>query len=186
MGLSLRDQLLQAGLISAKQAQQADKERHQHHKVQQQKPKPQRQQPQVDAAKLAAQRAQAEKIARDQELNRLAQEKAELKARKLQAKQLIEQQRLPRVDGYDYFNFIDGRKVRRIAVNPDIRAGLSEGRLAIARCEGRYDVVPSAAAAAIRERDERAIVPMHSETHAPVPAADDPYKDYVVPDDLIW
>jgi uncharacterized protein YaiL (DUF2058 family) len=51
--------------------------------------------------------------------------------------------------------------------------------------------VPESAVARIRERDEHAIV-MHETAAAPAPAAaasadsDDPYKDFVVPDDLIW
>jgi uncharacterized protein YaiL (DUF2058 family) len=56
--------------------------------------------------------------------------------------------------------------------------------LSIVRCEGRYDIVPPDVAARIGEREPRAVVSLkHGENQA---AADDPYKDYVVPDDLMW
>jgi uncharacterized protein YaiL (DUF2058 family) len=52
-------------------------------------------------------------------------------------------------------------------------------------------VVPDTAVARIKERDEHAIV-MHETQAAASPAAaaspdpEDPYKDFVVPDDLVW
>jgi uncharacterized protein YaiL (DUF2058 family) len=91
---------------------------------------------------------------------------------------------MPPVNGDDLYNFLDGTAIRRIPVNADMRAALGDGRLMIARCDGRYHVVPSAVAQRIRERDERAVMATNS---APKPPdEDDPYKDYVVPDDLIW
>ena len=46
-----------------------------------------------------------------------------------------------------------------------------------------YDLVPAAIAARIRERDPTAIVALISRDSAP---ADDAYKEFAVPDDLIW
>ncbi|KAF1071449.1 MAG: hypothetical protein GAK45_00498 [Pseudomonas citronellolis] len=179
MSMSLRDQLLKAGLVNQKQAKQASREKQKQerleHKNQVQKDDSQRQ---------AALQAQAEKQQRDQELNRQQQEKANKKARTAQIKQLIEGTRLPRMETDDYYNFVDNKKVKRIAVNDMLRDKLSRGSLAIVSHEGRYEIVPRDAALRIKERDERRIILLNEPSGEP--DEDDPYKDYVVPDDLMW
>ena len=189
MSMSLRDQLLQAGLISKKQAEQAAKQPH-HQRQDRGQKKPlsaadQQRQAAQQAARQAADKARAEKIAQDQARSRQQQEKAERKARHAQIKQLVEQNRLPKVEGDDLYNFIDGTKIRRIPVAAETRLKLGNGQLRIVRCEGRYEVVPAGIAERIAERDERAVIPrvVAAETK---PDENDPYKDYVVPDDLIW
>ncbi|HEY4366907.1 MAG TPA: DUF2058 domain-containing protein [Steroidobacteraceae bacterium] len=181
MSMSLREQLLAAGLVSKKQAKQADQQERQHPKK---RPSP----GPSEEQKRAMQQAQAAKAARDQELNRQRQQNAELKARFAQIRQIIEQNRLPKIEGDDYltFNFIDRQKVRRIAVDAARRDQIIRGELVIARSEGRYYLVPAAIGAQIRERDERSVVRI-GDTEPKVEAdADDPYKDHVVPDDLMW
>jgi uncharacterized protein YaiL (DUF2058 family) len=59
-----------------------------------------------------------------------------------------------------------------------------DGSLAIVRNEGRYAFVPDAIASEIRARVERAVIHLNAPPAAP--DANDPYKDHVVPDDLIW
>jgi uncharacterized protein len=73
--------------------------------------------------------------------------------------------------------------VRRIAVDAQRRRGISEGKLAIVRYKGLHEVVPAEAAQRIRERDENALIVGAEEKAAP---EDDPYKNFVVPDDLTW
>jgi uncharacterized protein YaiL (DUF2058 family) len=58
------------------------------------------------------------------------------------------------------------------------------GALVIVRCEGKYDVVPAEVAARIKEREERAVVSLDQNKAAS--SEDDKYKDFVVPDDLMW
>jgi hypothetical protein len=181
MSMSLREQLLKAGLVTEKQAKQADRQQRQQ---QRQQPKPGKGAPPAKPA-AAAHQAQAAKAARDQELNRRQQEKAAAKARSAQVRQLVEQCRVPRVESDDYYNFVDGTKIRRIAVDANLRRRLLQGDLLIVRCEGSYDLVPADAAARIRERDESAVLPLAAGQPAE-PAHDDPYRDYVVPDDLTW
>src|SRR5580704_11274104 len=183
MSMSLRDQLIQAGLGTKKQAKQATPPP---------KKAPSRHQPpSISPEKLAALKAQAAKNARDQELNRKQQEKAAAKARRAEVKQLIEQHRLPPVASEEYFNFADGTRLSRLAVTPALREQLIKGTIVIVRYEGHYAVVPESAVARIRERDEHAIV-THETAVTAAPAAtasadsDDPYKDFVVPDDLVW
>jgi len=174
MSMSLREQLLAAGLGTKKQAKQAEHQQRQQARNQQ-------------AAQEREQRAAAAaaaKAERDRELNRQQQERAEKKARWAQIRQLIEEHRVPRPESDDYFNFIDRQKVRRLAVDAALRERLIRGELMIVRCEGKYDIVPAEIAARIREREERAVVSLEQPQAAT--AADDPYKDYVVPDDLTW
>jgi uncharacterized protein len=90
----------------------------------------------------------------------------------------------------EYFNFADGTRLARLAVTPALREQLIKGTVAIVRYEGHYAAVPEAAVPKIRERDEHSIVAQESAA-APAGAAansekDDPYKDFVVPDDLRW
>ena len=112
MSLSLRDQLLKAGLVNQKQAKQVGKE-----KQKQQRLAHKGQIELDDSQQRAAQEAMAEKVKRDQELNRQQQEKIEQKARAAQIKQLIEVSRLPKLTTEDYYNFVDDKKVKRISVN---------------------------------------------------------------------
>lgn len=181
MSMSLRDQLIQAGLGTKKQAKQA---------APPPKKAPSRHQPPpVSPEKLAALKAQAAKNARDQELNRKQQEKAAAKARRAEVKQLIEQHRLPPVASEEYFNFADGTRLARVAVTPALREQLIKGTVAIVRYEGHYALVPDAAVARIRERDEHAVVAQETAPATGAAASsekDDPYKDFVVPDDLVW
>jgi uncharacterized protein len=187
MSMSLRDQLIQAGLGTKKQAKQATPPP---------KKAPSRHQPpSISPEKVAAMKAQAAKNARDQELNRKQQEKAAAKARRAEVKQLIEQHRLPPVVSEEYFNFADGNRLARLAVNPALREQLIKGTAVIVRYEGHYAVVPESAVARIRERDEHSIVGHETAATSagaagasPGAAADaeDPYKDFVVPDDLVW
>ncbi|MBS4151082.1 DUF2058 domain-containing protein [Pseudomonadota bacterium DY0742] len=179
MSLSLRDQLLKAGLVNEKQAKQATK--------QQQKQQRLEKKGQVEkdnSRREAALKAQAEKQARDQELNRQQQEKAEQKARAAQVKQLIERSRLPKLTTDDYYNFVDDKKVKRISVNNLMRDKLSSGSLAIVRHGGGYEIIPREAALKIQERDPRRVVLLNTRTEEV--DADDPYAAYQVPDDLMW
>lgn len=179
MSLSLRDQLLKAGLVNEKQAKQATK--------QQQKQQRLEKKGQVEkdnSQREAALKAQAEKQARDQELNRQQQEKAEQKARAAQVKQLIERSRLPKLTTDDYYNFVDDKKVKRISVNNLMRDKLSSGSLAIVRHGGGYEIIPREAALKIQERDPRRVVLLNTRTEEI--DADDPYAAYQVPDDLMW
>jgi hypothetical protein len=186
MSLSLREQLLKAGLVTEKQAKQAERatsgQRHQHVKGGKRATPP----PPPEPAKTA-QQAQAAKLLRDQELNRKQQEKAERKARAAQLRQLVEQLRVPRPESDDYYNFVDDGKIHRLAVTPELRARIVAGTLCIVRWEGHYDLVPADGIERIRERDADAIVASPAAaTAANTPAEDDPYKDFVVPDDLTW
>jgi hypothetical protein len=179
MSMSLRDQLLKAGLVNEKQAKQAGKQKQKQERLERKG-----QTEKDDSQRQAALKAQQEKAARDLELNRQQQERAEQKARTAQVKQLIEQSRLPKLTTEDYYNFVDDKKVKRLSVNALMRDKLSSGSLAIVRHGGGYEVIPRDAALKIQERDPRRVVLLNAPTEAP--ADDDLYAAYKVPDDLMW
>lgn len=186
MSLSLRDQLLQAGLLDPKKAQQATRE--QRHQRREQGKKP----PTPDPRVLAQQKAAADKAVRDAELNRKQQEKLEQKARRAQVRQLIEQHRVPKLaDGEELYNFVDGKRIRRIPVDRAMREKLVAGTWVLVRCDGRYEIVPADIGQRIRERDPHAAVTPAAggstgEAVAGGSDEEDPYRDYKVPDDLMW
>ena len=188
MSTSLRDQLLKAGLVNEKQAREAERQAQQHQQGQRhQLPKDKRGRP--AATQLAAQQAQQAKAVRDQELNRRQQEQADKKARLAQIQQLIEQHRLPRPQTEESYHFVDGNRIRRIPADAALRARLSRGELAIVRSEGRYELVPADIAARIRERDERRVIlcaAAGGAADAGPADEDDAYRNFTVPDDLMW
>ncbi|MDP9012301.1 MAG: DUF2058 domain-containing protein [Pseudomonadota bacterium] len=177
MSMSLRDQLLQAGLVTQKQVKDAERQRER-----QARQVPKLKQP-SPAVQQPAPPGHAAKTARDQALNRQQQEKAKKKALQAEIKQLIEQNRRPPIEGDDFYNFIDGSKVRHIAVNPVVRAELIRGEIVVVRHEGRYDLVPAAIAVRIRERDTGSVVASAPQESSPT---DEAYQRFAVPDDLIW
>ena len=181
MSLSLREQLLAAGLGTKKQAKQAEQQNN--------RPQPRNKPAQPTPQQIAAQQAQAAKAARDQELNRKQQEKAEKKARRAQVRQVIEQNRVARpTESDEYYNFIDGKMIRRIGVTPELRDQLTAGSLVPVRYSGHYELVPASIIPRIQEVDGSVmIVQGDAEEGGGTPQGDDdPYKDFVVPDDLRW
>jgi uncharacterized protein YaiL (DUF2058 family) len=173
MSMSLREQLLAAGLGKKKAPEQAERKAKDQHRV----AKEQQRVAQTQAA-------QAEKAARARALQQRRQEEADRKERWTQIKLLIEQHRLPKVESDEYFNFVSRGKVRRIAVDAVLRERIINGELTIVRCEGKHDVVPQDIGERIRTHDARAVISLQDSVAAA--SEDDPYKDYVVPDDLKW
>jgi uncharacterized protein YaiL (DUF2058 family) len=173
MSMSLREQLLAAGFGKKKAAEQAERKAKDPQRAAQEKQR---------VAQHHA--AQAEKAARAQALQQKRQDEADRKERWAQIKQLIEQHRLPKVESDEYFNFVSRGKVRRVAVDAPLRERIVSGELTIVRCEGKHDVVPRDIGERIRAYDARAVIVLQDSAGAP--SEDDPYKDYVVPDDLKW
>jgi uncharacterized protein YaiL (DUF2058 family) len=176
MTISLRDQLLQAGLANEKQSKEAERQLRQQLRNRQQLPKNKR--AVASPGQLAAQHAQLAKAARDQELSRQSSQQADKKARQAQIAQLIEQNRLPQAQTDERYNFIDGNKVRHIPADHPVRDRLRRGEIAIVRHNGRYELVASETAARIRERDQHAVIVCS--------VAHDAATTDGVPEDLIW
>lgn len=181
MGNSLFDQLKKTGLVDKNKAQ---KVKHSQYKDKKQKNK-KGAAAQADEATLLAQKAQAEKIERDRQLNQQRKEEAERKAVTAQIRQLIENNRVTDRDGEVAYNFTDANKVKRIYVSEQIHQHLSQGRLAIAKLGEVYELVPVPVAEKIKQRDESCIILVEQEQTTTVDE-DDPYADYKIPDDLMW
>lgn len=176
---SLQDQLLKAGLADEKKAKA----------IRSEKRKQRKQQPkgavQVNEAEIRARQAREEKAERDRQLNLERQKEAEKKAIQAQIRQLVETNRLDRSRGETSYQFVDGKKIKKISVDDTMVDQLSRGRLAVVRLGENYDVVPEKVARKIMERDEGAIVVLHDRKKDDQ-GDDDPYAGYEIPDDLMW
>ena len=181
MANSLFDQLKKSGLVDKNKAQQV---KHSQYKNNKQKSK-KGAAAELDDAKLLAQKAHAEKVERDRQLNQQRKEEAERRAIAAQIKQLIETNRIEDRDGEIVYNFTDANVVKRIHVSEQVHKHLSSGRLAIAKLGERYELVPAPVAEKIKQRDEQCII---TSEHSAEPELDedDPYADYKIPDDLMW
>jgi len=178
---SLQDQLLKAGIVDTKKAKKIVKEKRKEAKSQ---PKGHAR---VDEASEQARRSQAEKVERDRELNRQQQALNEEKAIRAQVIQLIKMNRIERANGEIPYQFTDAKKIKKIHVTAQLQNELIRGRIAIARLEGTYELLPAAAAKKIMQRDERAIVLLNNSDSSIVDTdEDDPYAAYEIPDDLMW
>ena len=93
--------------------------------------------------------------------------------------------RQPRAGGEIAYNFSDRGVIKKILVTARLRDQLIRGQLVIVRSGQHYELVPVAAAERIKSRDAEPIVVWNTPA-ADVPAEDDPYKDFPIPDDLMW
>ena len=178
--LSLQEQLLKSGLVSAAQAKSVKTDKRKQTQ-QQRKNKVEV----VDEAKELAQKAQAEKIERDRELNQLRRQQEEQKELAAQIKQIIDASKLPRDAEGLAFNFTDDNKVKRLYVSGAMRDQIAQGRLAIVKFGQQYEVVSAEVAKKIQSRDAASVI-VFNEPNKTADVADDAYAEYQVPDDLIW
>lgn len=176
---SLQDQLLQAGVVDKKKAKKIKQEQRKEAKSRQ------KGHAEVNEDQEQARRAQMEKAERDRELNKQQLEKAEQKAIQAQVIQLIKMNRIDRQQGDIAYQFTDGSKIKKIYVTGQLQADLIRGRLAIAKLEGAYELLPAAAAEKIMQRDQQVIVMLNEGAAAEIDE-DDPYAEYQIPDDLMW
>jgi uncharacterized protein YaiL (DUF2058 family) len=186
MGTSLQDQLLKAGLTDKAKAKQAKKERHkkvknaQKHKVDM-----------VSQSALDAEKKRIEKQAKDRQLNEQQQSKVEQKAIAAQVKQLIEINKQDKGKDEQACNFTDGKVIKVIRVSHLVQKHISEGKLAIVRFVGGYELVPVPVADKISQRDPDTVVYRadrldQSLSDDQSSEEDDWYADYQIPDDLTW
>lgn len=180
--MSLQDQLLKAGLADKKKAKQIQQE-----KGKQQKLKQKNKIAPDNQARLAAEKAQAEKVERDRELNLQRKQEAEQRALSAQIRQLIEMNRQPKGKGDITYHFTDNNKVIHIYVDERQQRQLANGLLTIVTLDGQYEIVPAIVSEKIALRDENYLVYSNKgQQDAPAVEEDDPYADFQVPDDLMW
>jgi uncharacterized protein YaiL (DUF2058 family) len=179
MGNPFQDQLLKAGLVTKKQVKKANQEKTRKKKQQPKNAKV------VDETKQKAQQTATDKTVRDRELNKQKELQARQKANSIEINQLIENNCLARDENCGIvYNFEHNKKIKRIHINADMQQQIAQGKLAIARIEGGYEVVPKNIAEKIQQRNEKRIVLCSQDQDST--NKDDPYADYQIPDDLQW
>lgn len=178
----LQEQLLKAGLVKQSKVAAVAREQNKARHV--------KGTPQPTEIQLEAERARAEKVERDRAL--AAERKAQAHAAELraQARQIIQDRKVPRSGESEYRFTADGA-IRTLLLNEELRRKLASGVLVIARLDERYELLPRAAADKVRERDAGMIVLDHGQDASTEPSAecsedDAYYAQFQVPDDLIW
>lgn len=181
MAKTLQEQLLAMGLTDKKKAKQAEKQKKKNVKEKR------KGNDVVDEAKVLADKAKQEKLARDKALNDEKKAAADAKAIAAQIKQLIKMNTIS-VEGELAYNFTAGTKIKKVYVNEDIQDRLSRGKLAIISPEQdnkTFAIIPLGVVEKIRQRDEECFIYI-AENQSEEVEEDDPYADYQIPDDLMW
>lgn len=182
MAGSLQDQLLKAGLADSDKAKKLTREKRKAEKHARSTG-----QSLVDETKVAARQALSEKAARDRELNQTRDSKAQRKAINAQIRQLIEVNKQARSDGDISFNFTDGRTIKQLRVSAMQHRQLAGGVLSIVKLGDTYELVPRPVADKIAERDASRVISVAEGSEEQLTEEEkDWYKDYEIPDDLMW
>ncbi|MEN1925808.1 DUF2058 domain-containing protein [Luteimonas qiangzhengi] len=180
-GNPLQQQLLKAGLVKkskvAEIARQQVKARH-------------GKAPPTDAdIQREAERARAEKAERDRAIEAERKAKARQAEMRAQARQIIQDRKVPRSGESEYRFTADGA-IRTLLIDDDQRKKLAAGALVIARLDDRYELLPRVAGDKVRERDPALVVLDHGQAEGADGALSDEdaayYAKFEVPDDLIW
>lgn len=169
MAMSLQEQLLKAGLSNEKKAKKAKKSNKKNRELKRE----------VKAAVEEKRQAEVEKA---KELNQQLQQEVKNKEIQAQIIQLISMNKLS-LSGDIKYNFTDGSNIEFLLVDEKTRKQLANGLLAIVQFEDDYAVIPAVVAEKIALRDDSRIV---SKSEKEEVDEDDPYADYVIPDDLMW
>lgn len=153
MGLSLKDQLLKAGVVNKKQAKKAAHDKRSSKK----KNKGKKLVPQINKT-LQEQQA---KEKRNHELNQQRNEKKLKQEGLAQVKQLIETNCLKLDDCDDPYYFKLGKVIKKLYVNKEIAQKLASGLLAIVQHNDHFVVVPARVVKQIADRDPDTFVVLH-------------------------
>lgn len=170
--LTLQEQMLKAGLVNNK-------------KLEKTKKSSKKSRVQAREAREAVEANKKAQLERDKALNAEQKKQQLTKELKAQVKQLIEMNRIEIADGDIGYNFTDGSLVKKLYVDKPTQDQLTKGRLSIARYLEGYAIIPASVADKIFQRDEESIV-LNNVLTQEEQDEDDPYADFVVPDDLMW
>ena len=170
--LTLQEQMLKAGLVNEKKLKKAKKGS-------------KKSRVQAREVKEAVEENKRQQLERDKQLSE--QQNIDRLNKEIQAQinQLIENNKIDLNDGDIKYNFTHGTLVKSLYVDSLIREQLIKGILAIAIVEENYVVIPRPVANKIAQRNETIIIEQ-KEPEVSIPEEDDPYADFVVPDDLMW
>jgi len=175
----LQEQLLKAGLVNKTKAAQVVREQTKQRKGKTPAP--------PSTEQVDAQRLQLEKAERDRAL--AAERNAQVRANEAhaQVRQIVEAHKVKR-EGEIAYRFTDGDAIKDVLVNEALRAQLASGTLVIVRHDQGYELLPRVAADKVYARDAAMIVLDHGRGEASSGNSEDDeyYKQFQVPDDLIW
>ncbi|MCP5419752.1 MAG: DUF2058 domain-containing protein [Gammaproteobacteria bacterium] len=167
--MSLRDQLLKAGLVTQDKARQIEADaRKQAHRAKKDKTVGA-----AEAARQAQERRHQEQAAerkreRDRQLNREREQEKQRREEQARIRQLIESQRLNDPGAELAYNFLaDGRFIRRVRVTSQQQNQLAAGRIGIARnTDDEYDfpLLPRETAMKLTAIDPTLILVLHPES----------------------
>lgn len=208
MASSLRDQLVKAGLATASQAKRSERQQRAEEQARRKgnkggkgdnkgdKKAGQVKQPDAADPRNVRERAKqltAQKSERDRSIASERNEKAAAKALRAEIKQIILQndQRAKETSDADVpYNFVHGKKIKRIYVPSAQKELLSSGALMIVNNDGLYHFVPRKVADQIAARDPRRIIVANDAADngpdASLGEDDEHYSKFAVPDDLDW
>ena len=208
MGLSLRDQLLQAGFTQSKPEPKPETKPSSHRRDQrpahkrgqgssQQARKPEGQarpprEPKAGGEPSLAHayqiRAETEKREREEAQKRAQEEAARKREQRQKLAALVAGKAQNDAAGEHARNFFYGKKIRKVNVTPEQFQKLNSGELGVAQVDGRFLVLSPELI-----REALIIAPQHVALFVPegIGASNNPDDDYsdprfVVPDDLVW
>ena len=118
-------------------------------------------------------------------LKKRKDDQAKQKAISAEIDQLIKTNCIKRSDECEIiYNFEHRKKVNRIYVNDEMKKHIIDGKLGIARIEGRYELIPKIIAEKIQQRNEKRVILFEHEEQ--IIDENDPYAEFQIPDDLTW
>lgn len=140
-------------------------------------------------ARERARELNAQKLERDRSLAAQRNEKAAAKALRAEIKQIIldNDQRSSEAKEDDVpYNFIHGKKIKKIYIPSAQRDQLSAGSLVIVNNDGRYHLVSREVADKLAVRNPKCIIAAHDNSKVEPDSDDEYYARFKVPDDLDW
>ena len=185
MAGSLKDQLLNIGLVDQKKAKQADTEKRKKSKKAKKARKSGQSVIDVQAQKQQElEKQRLEKQQRDRELNLQREEERRNKEIEAQCRQMITQQQLTWPNDAEVaYNFAYDKKVKTLYVTEELQGQLIRGQVSIAVLNEKFYLIPDKFAEKIEQRLPNYVIRIQPEEE---PDEDDPYADYKIPDDLMW
>ena len=185
MAGSLRDQLVKAGLATSAQAKKAERQANREKNQQHKKPADQKK-PNV---KQRAQQLKKEKVEKDRALAKTRNDKYAARALRAEIKQMILQndQRAKTSNESDVpYNFVHGKKIKRIYLPESQRTQLINGSLVVVNNDGLYHFVSKQVADKIAQRDPKRIIVAYTDKPEATSEDDEYYAKFAIPDDLDW
>ncbi|MDA1074277.1 MAG: DUF2058 family protein [Proteobacteria bacterium] len=186
-GESLQSQLIKAGLATAADARKVDRQK-KVAKARDRKDGKSESDSREKIAKAKVQKAERAKENRSKavERNQVVSQHA-LMAQIRQIVKQNDQRDLKAKDAEHPYQFVHGKKVKRIYVTEAHRNALIKGSLAIINCDGTYHFLEREPMEQVRKRDPKWIVSWADpDAKAAEPDPEDPYAKFQVPDDLDW